>query len=185
VPRLPILRTGLHAITGLSLYTGLTGGSPMHMCSKLNAAHLVGEVVSAPPMVLEIVLQTADDAVLLLQLPHHVLDMSTQHDSSPHSFWVEVTLGALCAQQVEAGQCPQMADAHATNELMLADCKTNLHSSVEVPVQAGTRHRVVVLQSGLQRPHLPVNHSEPVMQHVERGHVETQNSVCCDRQRAG
>lgn len=36
----------------------------------------------APPVVLEVVLQTADDAVLLLQLPHHVLDDSAQHNTS-------------------------------------------------------------------------------------------------------
>ena len=57
----------------------------MHMCRRLHTAHLVGEVVAAPPVVLEIVLQTADDAVLLLELPHHVLGKGTQHDPSPHT----------------------------------------------------------------------------------------------------
>lgn len=56
--------------------------------------------MAAPPVVLKVVLQTANDAVLLLQLPHHILDESTQHDPSPHSFWVEVMQDALCAQRL-------------------------------------------------------------------------------------
>jgi hypothetical protein len=58
----------------------------MHMRRKLNAAHLIGEVVAAPPVVLEVVLQTADDVVLLLQLPHHVLDNSAQRNTSTN--WI-------------------------------------------------------------------------------------------------
>jgi hypothetical protein len=41
--------------------------------------HLVGKVVAAASVVLEFVLQAGDDAVLLLQLPHHVLSNRMQH----------------------------------------------------------------------------------------------------------
>jgi hypothetical protein len=39
----------------------------------------------------------------------------------------------------------------------MANHAANLHAAVEVPVQAGARHGVVILQSRLERPHLPVS----------------------------
>lgn len=46
---------------------------------------------------------------------------------------------------------------------MTNDSEINLHATVQIPVKAGPRHGVVVLQPRLQCPHLPVNDSTPLV----------------------